>query len=80
MATVIVHLVSQDPILAEVDKLPDVSDQMVTLLNPRARDGKSLHYVGDQTLSVILPVHRITFIEVLPDEAGQDDVDLFFRT
>jgi hypothetical protein len=66
--------------LAEVDKLPEASDQVITFLNPRRRDGKPLHYVEDQTLSVIFPLHRISFIEVLPDEGAQEDVDLFFRT
>ena len=80
MPTVVVHLVGQDPMLAEVDKLPEPTDQMITCINPRRRDSKPLHYIEDQTTSVIMPVHRITFIEVLPDEAAQEDVDLFFRT
>lgn len=80
MPTVIVHLVGQDPFMAEIDKLPEATDQLITFINPRRRDNKPLHYVEDQTLSVIFPLHRISFIEVCPDEAGQEDVDLFFRT
>jgi hypothetical protein len=80
MPTVVVHLVGQDAFMAEIDKLPEPGDQLVTFLNPRRRDNKPLHYVEDQTVSVIFPTHRISFIEVRPDQAAQDDIDLFFRT
>jgi hypothetical protein len=79
MPTVIVHLMGQDPLMAEIDELPASTDQMVTLLNPRRRDSKPLHYVETQTVSVIFPMHRITFIEVRPDQEAAEDVDLFFR-
>jgi len=52
----------------------------VTFVNPRARNNKPLHYVEDQTISVIFLWHRISFIEVRPDEESRGEVDLFFRT
>lgn len=80
MPTVIVHLVGQDPFVAEMEELPKPTDQSATFTNPRRRDNKPLHYIEDQTVSVIFPWHRISFIEVRPDEETRGDVDLFFRT
>ena len=80
MPTVVVHVVGEEPFLAEMEELPTPSDQSVTFVNPRARNNKPLHYVEDQTISVIFPWHRISFIEVRPDEESRGEVDLFFRT
>lgn len=79
-STVIVHLTSEDPFLAEVENLPAPSDQSITFTNPRRRDNKPLHYVDDRTISVIFPLHRINFIEVVAGEETHEEVDLFFRT
>ena len=80
MPTVVVHVVGEEPFLAEIEELPAPADQSVTFVNPRARNNKPLHYVEDQTISVIFPWHRISFIEVRPDEEARGEVDLFFRT
>lgn len=80
MPTVVVHLMGEDPFVAEIEDLPAPTDQTVTLVNPRRRDNKPVHYIEDDTISVIFPWHRINFIEILPDESAEGDVDLFFRT
>jgi len=80
MPTVVVHVMGQDPFVAEIEHLPEPTDQAVTFVNPRLRDNKPLHYLEDQTISVIFPWHRISFIEVRPDEDTRGEVDLFFRT
>jgi hypothetical protein len=80
MPTVVVHLTGEDPFVAEIEELPKPTDQSATFINPRRRDNKPLHYIEDQTISVIFPWHRISFIEVRPDDETRGDVDLFFRT
>lgn len=80
MPTIVVHVVGQDPFVAEVENLPGPTDQTVTFVNPRTRDNKPLHYVEDTTISVVFPWHRISFLEVRPDEEARGEVDLFFRT
>jgi hypothetical protein len=76
---VIVHVMGEDPFVAELEELPDPSDQSVILTNPRRRDNKPLYYLERETMSVIYPLHRINFIEVMPSE-DTGEVDLFFRT
>ena len=40
MPTVIMHMASEDAVVGEVDELPKMSDTLVTLKNPRRKDGK----------------------------------------
>ena len=72
--TLLIHLESADPIVAEVEALPDPQDQVITVNNPRQRDGKELHYVMPEVQTVIFPWTRITFIEVMPTEEEEEVV------
>jgi hypothetical protein len=74
---VIVHLQNEDPILAEMDDLPDPTHQSVTFTNPRRRDGRSLHYVTDGATAFIFPWTRISFIEVMESEEEKEVVEFF---
>ena len=78
--TVVVHISGDDPFVAEVENLPQPTDQTVTLANPRKRDGKLVQYFDQDAVSVIVPWHRIGFIEVMPSEEERGEIDLFFRT
>ncbi|MEE9508781.1 MAG: hypothetical protein V3V44_05765 [Anaerolineales bacterium] len=63
---VLVHISGEDPVRGEVDDLPTPADTNLTINNPRHRDGKDLRHVLENVVTVIYPMHRITFIEVLP--------------
>ena len=64
--TVLIHLSGEDPVLGEVDELPAPTDTAVTVNNPRRKDGKDLPYIDGNVVSVIWPMHRVTFMEILP--------------
>ncbi len=65
---VIIHISNSDPVLGEINELPGPDDQLIMINNPRLRDGKDLHYLANNVVTVIWPIHNITFIEVLPSE------------
>jgi hypothetical protein len=69
--TVVIHLNNEDPILGEMDELPTVLDTLVVLHNPRKRDGKDISYLSNDVVTVIWPVNRIAFIEVMPSETEE---------
>lgn len=71
MQTILMHISNEDPVLGEVDHLPNVTDQIIKIKNPRRRDGKDLHYLQANVTEVIWPMNRVTFIEIIPSE--QDD-------
>jgi hypothetical protein len=76
--TVIVHIQSEDAIVGEVDELPTATDTVITLINPRRRDGKDVQYLSSDIVKVIWPLAQISFIEVLPSE-GEERIIGFVR-
>ena len=76
--SVLIHLANEDPIMAEMDDLPDPKDMFITVNNPRLRDGKDLHYVLPEVQTLLFPWNRITFIEIMPTDE-EEDVVSFIR-
>jgi hypothetical protein len=74
---VLVHLQNEDPILAELDDMPQPSDQSIVLTNPRRRDGQSVHYITEGATAFIFPWTRISFIEVMAAEEEAEVVEFF---
>ncbi len=63
--TVIIHLAGENAVAGEVDELPKPADTIITITNPRLRDGKDLHYLEHNVVKVIWPLSKINLIEVL---------------
>lgn len=76
MPSVLVHINNEDPVLGEMDALPGCADTMVTVKNPRRRDGKDLHYLEPNVSTVMWPLSRINFIEVIP--TGEEEQIISF--
>jgi hypothetical protein len=66
--SVILHIAGEPSILGELEELPKPSDNLVTVTNPRLRDGKDIHYLEHNVVKVIWPIDKITLIEVLESE------------
>ncbi len=76
--TVLVHLSGEDPVLGEIDELPEPTDTAITVNNPRRKDGKDLPYIDGNVVSVMWPMHRVTFMEILPT-AEEEELIGFVR-
>jgi hypothetical protein len=70
--TIIIHPTGEEPIIGEVEDLPEPTDSFITLTSPRRIDGKELHYLTENVLTVIFPIHRLNFIEVMPTKAEEE--------
>jgi hypothetical protein len=80
MIRAIVHVVKDDPFVAELETLPDPRDNYLVLKNPRRRDGKRLPTVMDGVTTILFPWQRITFVELLDEpEVGPDRLLTVFR-
>ena len=66
MQSVIVHIANEDAIVCEIENLPDPKDVTLLVHNLRPRDGMDVHYLDEEVTSVIFPLHRVNFIQVLP--------------
>ena len=72
--TVIVHIRNSEPMLAEIDELPQLTDVLIKLSNPRQRDGKDLMYLERNVVNVFWPWAEISFIEILPGDTAEEVV------
>lgn len=66
MVSIILHISNEDPIVCEVDALPESLSQFIIVHNPRKRDGKDIHYLDEDVTSMLVPFHRVNFIQLLP--------------
>jgi len=76
--TVIIHISNEEPIVGELEQLPSTNDTVVTIHNPRRRDGKDVQNLSSEAITVIWPISQIAFIEVLPSE-GEERIIGFVR-
>ncbi len=72
--TVIIHIKNSEPMLAEIDELPELTDVLVKLSNPRQRDGKDLMYLERNVVNVYWPWAEISFLEILPGDTAEEVV------
>ncbi len=75
--TVILHIAGEASIAGEVEELPKPTDTLLTVSNPRLRDGKDIHYLEHNAVKVIWPIDKITLIEIL--ESDEEDLIGFVR-
>lgn len=64
--SVIVHISNEEPVACELEEMPTAEANIITLNNPRRRDGKDLHYLEENVTKMIVPMHRVNFIQVMP--------------
>ncbi len=77
MASIILHLLNEDPIVGEIDDLPAKTDYLLTIKNPRRKDGKDLPYIEPNVNTLIIPVFRVSFIEILSEK--EEEIITFVR-
>lgn len=70
--TVLVHLQNSEPIVGEMEDLPNPTDNLVILNHPRTIDGKDLQIISEEAETVIWPVERITFLEILTSKEEEE--------
>jgi hypothetical protein len=70
--TLIIHVSNEEAVVAETDELPQMNSTMIMVKNPRKMDGKDLHYLNESVVTVIWPLNRINFIEVLSTKEDEE--------
>jgi hypothetical protein len=61
-----------------MDALPSPGDTMLIVKNPRRRDGKDLTFIDANVSTVVWPVSRVNFIEVMPT-SEEEEIITFVR-
>jgi hypothetical protein len=76
--TVLVHVLNEEPLVGEMDEIPEPSDQVLIMRNVRRRDGRDVSYLLPEASSVMFPWSRIHCVEIMPSES-EEDVVTFIR-
>jgi hypothetical protein len=63
-----IHLLNEDAVVAEIERMPEPGDQVLIVNNLRLRDGRDVSYVLPETNTVVYPWTRIHCLEILPSE------------
>ncbi len=78
MPTIIIHMLNEDPVMGEIDELPTPSDSLLIVKNPRRKDGKDLTYLDQSVTTVLWPVSRVNFVEIIPT-GSEEEIISFVR-
>jgi len=70
--TLILHIQNADPVVGEAEEMPKPNDSMVIITNPRMRDGKDVPYIADNAMTVLWPIDKIHFIEILSGKEEEE--------
>ncbi len=78
MPILILHMLNEDPVVGDVDELPQKTDNLIYIKNPRRRDGKDLPYIEADVTTAAWPMSKISFIEILPG-SEEEEIISFVR-
>lgn len=70
--TIVLHVSNEEAVVGEIEELPGSGATMITVKNPRRLDGKDLPYLAENVATVIWPLLRVNFIEILPTKEEEE--------
>lgn len=80
MLSLLLHIANSEPIKVDVDEMPTPQDVVVVGKNPRERSDKEMSIFDEGVITVIFPMHRINFIQVLPSPDDEIEFPMPFKT
>ena len=76
--SIILHIAGEASIAGEIEDLPKPTDNIIVVMHPRQKDGKDLHYIDSSVNTVIWPLVKVSFIEIL-ENAEEEKIIGFVR-
>ena len=76
--TLLLHINNEEPVECDVDQMPAPADVIIIGKNPRRRDKKDIANVQPNVTTIIWPMSRMNFIEVIPTD-DEEKVISFVR-
>lgn len=80
MITLLVHINNAEPVKIDVEEMPNLNDTLIIGKNPRDRAEKDVPWIEDGVTTVMFPLWRITFLEILPSPEDEVEFPLPFRS
>ena len=79
MITLLVHINNAEPIKLDVEEMPKPTDLAIIGKNPREKTDKDVAWIDEGVTTIMFPMWRVTFIEVLPSAEDEVEFPLPFR-
>jgi hypothetical protein len=76
--TLYIHIANAEPVLLDVQDIPTPADTCIVGTNPRRRDGKDVDFILGEVNTVVFPLHRINYVEVMPS-GEEEEIITFVR-
>jgi hypothetical protein len=70
--TVLIHLLNEEAVVGEIERIPEPTDQVLIVNNLRLRDGRDVSYILPETDTVVYPWTRVHCVEILPTEEERE--------
>jgi hypothetical protein len=67
----LLHVANEEAFIVEALKMPEPTDTCIVGMHPRRRDNKEVSFILPEVTTIIVPMWRINFIEVLP--SGEEE-------
>jgi hypothetical protein len=72
---VVIHLLSEQPVMADLFDAPAAGDMNLICANLRMLDGRRPVFVDDSASTFVFPYRHIRFIEIRPERSATAGVD-----
>lgn len=79
MISLLLHISNSEPIKVDVEEMPHPQDQVIVGKNPRERSDKELEIFDEGVTTVIFPLWRINYVQVLPSPEDEVEFPMPFR-
>jgi len=76
--SVIIHLINDLPVVADIDELPSGADRNIRCTNVRTVDGKRPNFIHDRNSTFVFPMSVIRVIEA-PQAGSETSQDIEAR-
>ncbi len=71
MIRAVIHPLSDQPLLVEIEEMPTAGDVSLVCFNVRSMDGKRPKYIDRKDSTFLSPLNSIRFVEIYPTGEGQ---------
>jgi hypothetical protein len=72
---VVIHLLSEQPVLADLFEVPAPGDANLVCTNPRTLAGKRPVFIDHVASTFVFPYRHIRFIEIRPEQQAASEAD-----
>lgn len=76
---VLVHILNEDPFIADLDGMPAANATYFYFTNPRTRDGRPVAWNTGPNKGFLFPIARIARVEFMVSDYERQGIEFFVR-